>query len=264
MSSMDNTQALTKNIFTGDKKHLIHFLVPYEKKLIDGLLPLVPLQLGTAQLTLMTILWSIGVIATGYLAQKNIQWLWGFSACILAQYVSDMLDGAVGRMRNTGLIKWGFYMDHFLDYVFLSSIIIGYSFLLPASYGFWTLACLACSAGFMMHVLMDFSITGNFKISCNYFGVSEARLTLVIFNTILIFAGQAILVNIFPFFVVATFAALVITVYACQKVYRHIDAIHQSKEESKAHSLNQHVQYQLSPRTKGRQVFLPAGSVANK
>ncbi len=147
------------------------------------------------------------------------------------QYITDMLDGAVGRMRNTGLIKWGFYMDHFLDYVFLSSIIIGYSFLLPQSYMPLVITCLACCAGFMVHVLMDFSITNNFKISCSYFGVSEMRWVLIIFNVFLVIFTKALLISIFAFFVAAAFLALCTLVYKAQKVYAHLDAIRQSRSE---------------------------------
>jgi len=94
--------------FAGDKKHLIHFLVPYEKKLIAALLPRVPSYISTAHLTLMTLLWSSAIMASGYLAAKqhNLLWLLVFSFSIFAQYITDMLDGAVGRTRGTGLIKW--------------------------------------------------------------------------------------------------------------------------------------------------------------
>ena len=124
-----------------------------------------------------------------------------------------MLDGAVGRMRNTGLIKWGFYMDHFLDYIYLSGSLLVYSFLLPLSYLLWSLLALVFSAGFMVHTLMDFSITNHFKISFSYFGVSEARLVLIIFNIILVIFGKGLLIQIFPFFVGSLFVALCATVY---------------------------------------------------
>ncbi len=231
MNTTTTTPQTPRKEFAGDQKHLVHFLVPYEQRFLKALLPLVPLQVGTAQLTLMTLAWSAGIIIAGFLAASNPQWLWAFSACIFLQYVTDMLDGAVGRARKTGLIKWGFYMDHFLDYVFLSSIIIGYSFMLPVSYSTLVLLCLACSAGFMVHVFLDFSITNDFKISCNQFGVSEMRWVLIIFNTILVFTGTGLLAKIFPFFVATAFMALCYMVYTSQKVYSHIDAIRQSREE---------------------------------
>jgi len=217
--------------FRGDKKELVHFLAPYEKVFIDTVLPYISLKVSTVHLTLMTILWSGGIVISGYLARSDMRWLCLFSVCIFLQYVTDMLDGAVGRARNTGLIKWGFYMDHFLDYVFLSSIVIGYSFLLPASYLLWTMLCLFFSAGFMVHTLMDFAITNHFKISFSYFGVSEARFVLIIFNIILIIFGRDILIQVFPFFVGALFIGLCTTVYISQKSYAHIDAIRQGTNE---------------------------------
>ena len=222
---------LHKEKFKGDEKVLIHFLAPYETKFIEVVLPHIPRQIGTIHLTLMTIIWSSAIILAGYFAKNDIRWLWLFSSCVLLQYITDMLDGAVGRVRNTGFIKWGFYMDHFLDYVFLSSIVIGYTWLLPESYWILSVFCLAFCAGFMVHTLMDFSITNNFKISCNLFGVSEARIVLIIFNTILIVIGKGLLIQIFPFFVGIASVALCAVVYKSQKIYAHLDAIQQSTQE---------------------------------
>ena len=217
--------------FAGDKKELVHFLAPYEKLFIDKILPHIPSQISTVHLTLMTILWSLSIIIAGFMARADICWLWLFTFCIFLQYITDMLDGAVGRSRNTGLIKWGFYMDHFLDYIFLSSIVIGYSFLLPASYMLWSFFALVFSAGFMVHTIMDFAITNHFKISFNYFGVSEARMVLIALNIILIIFGKEPLVRIFPFFVGALFVALCITVFKSQKVYAHTDAMRQGAND---------------------------------
>jgi phosphatidylglycerophosphate synthase len=228
---MDLTDLHSKKEFKGDRKELVHFLVPYEKKFLEFAVPRMPQPLGTAQLTLMTILWSSGIILSGYMAQQNVLWLCVFSFCIFMQYITDMLDGAVGRARNTGLIKWGFYMDHFLDYVFLSSIVIGYAWLLPASSVIWAVACLAITGGFMVHVLMDFAITNNFKISVSYFGVSELRWVLIIANVFIMLFGQQLVAQVLPFVTVGAFTALCVMVYKCQKVYGHIDTLRQAVEE---------------------------------
>jgi len=105
-----------------------------EEALKRVLVPRVPPWCETHHLTMTTILWSAGVIAFSSLATGDIRWLWGASACIALQYVTDLLDGAVGRARDTGLILWGYYMDHLLDFVFLCSIVVGYSLLLAPSW----------------------------------------------------------------------------------------------------------------------------------
>ena len=116
--------------FTGDKKSpLKTFLAPYERKLIDSNLERVPNWLEGYHLTLMTILWSAGLIFFGYLAQRNLHWLWMSSLMLFLQWLTDCFDGSLGRHRDTGIPKWWYHMDHFLDFVFMASILIGYSFL---------------------------------------------------------------------------------------------------------------------------------------
>jgi len=221
-----------QQIFNGGQKHLVHFLVPYEQMFLKAALPWVPLWISTTHLTLMTIGWSIGIVVTGYFSNGNIQWLWLFNGFILLQYVTDMLDGEVGRVRQSGLVKWGFYMDHFLDYIFLCAIIAGYSFLLPETYNFLTLLFLSIMAGFMVHAFIDFSITNDFKISCSRFGVSEMRLLLILFNVSLIFFGKVLLVAVFPLVVLISFLGLLSLVYFSQKMYQHLDAKWQAQEEA--------------------------------
>ena len=209
--------------FAGDQKHLDHFLRGYETKLIAAFLPLVPSWMGTVPLTLLTFLWSALIVFFGYLSVENINWLWGFSACIFVQHITDMLDGEIGRRRNTGLIKWGFYMDHFFDYVFTCAIIAGYSFLLPWAYLPWVLLCFGVCGGFMVHPLMDFSITGDFKISFNRVGVAEVRYFLIVLNTALIVFGAGLFAAVFPFIVLASCVALAAVVYKSQKTYALLD-----------------------------------------
>jgi phosphatidylglycerophosphate synthase len=237
-----------KEHFTGDQKNLTHFLVSYEKSIIHFLLPRVPMLISTVHLTLMTILWSAGIVVSGYLAASNIHWLWAFSTFIFLQHITDMLDGAVGRDRNTGLIKWGFYMDHFLDYVFLCAIVTGYAFMLPASFFPLVLLCLGISGGFMVHAFLDFAITNDFKISFKWFGVSEVRYVLMIFNTILVFTGKALLIQIFPGFVALSLFALCAAVYKSQQVYRAMDMV-LLKQQKKGRSQPQKSQFALATST---------------
>lgn len=209
--------------FKGDRKNLDHFMLDLERKIIAYLLPRVPAWLGTEQLTLMTLIWSAGVIAFGYLAANDIRWLIAFSACIALQHITDMLDGAVGRARNTGLIKWGFYADHFLDYTFVCAIVIGYSFLLPQHYHFLVLLCLSFAGGLMAHTFLDFAITNDYKISYYRIGVSELRCFVIVFNVACVILGKEILVRLFPYIVGGLLLALVMVVYRSQIGYRMMD-----------------------------------------
>ena len=101
-------------------------MYPFEKAFKNYLVPKISPYTETYYLTYLTLLWSALIIISGLLANKNSLWLLAFSVLIILQYFTDMLDGAVGRYKDTGLVKWGYYADHFLDYIFACSIIFGY------------------------------------------------------------------------------------------------------------------------------------------
>src|SRR5215204_1639119 len=79
---------------------------PWERRFVARYVTRVPKFLETYHLTLLTIVWSLAILFFGWLARENIQWLWMVSLMIVFQYITDLFDGAVGRHRNTGLVKW--------------------------------------------------------------------------------------------------------------------------------------------------------------
>jgi len=109
-------------VFGGDKKFGRSIFHTGETKLKNWLVPKVPKCIETYHLTLTTVLWSLLIIVFSFLARYNIHWLWLVSLMIVFQYLTDLLDGEIGRRRNTGLIKWGFYMDHFLDFSVINCV----------------------------------------------------------------------------------------------------------------------------------------------
>lgn len=203
--------------FTGDKKVGGSILSFLEKRLVAWGTPKIPKRIETWTLTYMTIVWSIGVLVFGYMAQYNIHWLWGTSIMIISQYLTDLFDGAVGRYRNTGLVKWGYYMDHFLDYIFMSCVLIGYSFFIPDKYNILFFVMMIYG-GFMVNSFIHFAATNDFRISYFGFGPTEGRIGFVVMNAMLIIFGKVYLARFLPLLLVVAFIALCAVVYKCQKV----------------------------------------------
>ena len=144
------------------------------------------------------------------------------SVMILFQYITDLFDGALGRYRQTGLVKWGYYMDHLLDYVFLCSILIGYSMILPDKDKllFFILAILGA---YMVNAFLSFSTTNEFKISFFGIGPTEVRLVFIIINTLLIIFGKTYMAAFLPYVLIYTLVALCFIVYRTQKQIWKID-----------------------------------------
>jgi phosphatidylglycerophosphate synthase len=210
--------------FNGDRKDGVWLLHTSEDRMRHWIAPRLPLWLETYHLTISTILWSGLIVLFGWLAAKyDINWLWGTSVCIALQYLTDLLDGEVGRQRNTGLIKWGFYMDHFLDYFFLCAILIGYGFLLPDEDKYILFFVQALLAGFMVHSFLAFAATNKFKIAHMAIGPTEIRILFIVINTLLILFGKTHLAAALPYALGFSAIGLCVVVYQAQKEIWELD-----------------------------------------
>lgn len=218
-----------KEQFAGDKKKGKSLLWDIEQKIIKKIVPKVPQWMQSYHLTLFTIPCSGLIIFFSFLAKYNIHWLWGVSLMIFFQWLTDSLDGALGRYRNTGLIKWGYYMDHFLDYIFLSSILIGYSFILPDNFKYQLFFILMMFGAFMVNAYLSFAATNEFRISYLKIGPTEVRILFIAINTLLIIFGKTYLHQALPFVLVYSFLGLFVVVYRTQKRLWEIDMENKKK-----------------------------------
>ncbi len=207
----------TDSTFTGDRKEGQSILGPAESAFVRWVVPRIPKSIRSYHLTLATLPISALIIFFGYLAQDNDHWLWGVSFLIFAQWFTDSVDGALGKHRKEGLIKWGYYMDHFLDYVFLCSILIAYMLMLPDQNKWLHFFVLAMGGGFMVNSYLAFASTNRFRIVYYGIGPTEARILFIIINTLLIITGKTYLSGALPYALVVSFVGLCLVVYNTQK-----------------------------------------------
>ena len=215
--------------FSGDKKEGRSLLYGIEKKIVAKYVSKIPPWIETYHLTFLTILWSGLIILFSFFARKNINWLWLVSLMIFFQYLTDLFDGAVGRYRNTGLIRWGYYMDHLLDYLFLCSVLVGYSFVLPDKFKYLLFFILAVFGAFMVNSYLAFAVTNKFKIAYLKFGPTEIRILFIAVNTLLIIFGRTYMGKALPSVLFFSLAGLCFVVYKTQKYIWELDM------ESKKH-----------------------------
>ena len=215
--------------FAGAGKSNRGMLVPLERRLTAFLLPRTPVWLETYHLTLLTPLWAILIAISGYLATTNLRWLWITNLMIIFHYFTDHLDGKLGKYRNTGLRKWGFYMDHLFDYAFLCSILIGYSFLIPAQSVFSMMLVLCVFSAFMLHTFLMLAATDEFRVSFSRFGPTELRIALIIINILIIRFGTRGLKGALPWLAFGGIIALTVLAYVAQRRLWQIDMTERSE-----------------------------------
>ena len=178
--------------FAGDKKSGQSLLGPWEKRFIDRWVGSFPPFIEGYHLTMFTLVWATATVGFGYLAADNRWWLWAMSFCVIGQWFTDSFDGALGKHRRQGLIKWGFFMDHFLDLLFAGSIVIGYSFLAPGGTGFLFSLLLLATCAMMGVSFLSFAATNQFQIAYYGIGPTEVRIGYVALNTFVFFVGNEV------------------------------------------------------------------------
>lgn len=209
--------------FPGAHKVNNSFLSPLERRLAPIVIPRIPSWLETQHLTMLTLVWSLLILLFSFFAASNIRWLWMVSVMIALQWVTDHYDGKIGKHRNTGLQRWGYYMDHLLDYFFLCSVILGYAFILPERSRFQLLLMLALFAAYDFSTFLAFSATDELKISHLKFGPTEFRLALIIINGLLISFGTKHMIGGLKWVNAGAVVGLVFLIYGTQKKIWQLD-----------------------------------------
>lgn len=215
--------------FAGATKTNTSFLTPLERRLAIRVLPRIPTWLETYHLTMLTLVWSGLILYFSSLAARDLRWLWGVSVMIGLQYVTDHYDGKIGKYRGTGLVRWGYYMDHLLDYLFLCSVIVGYAFILPERSRFQILIMLAIFAGYEVSTFLAFAATDRLKISYLKFGPTEFRLALIVINALLVQFGTRQMVNGLKYVNIGAAIGLALVVYRTHKLIWELDMKHKTQ-----------------------------------
>jgi len=182
----------TQNTFS-DQRIQTSFLAGPEKKALLWLAPRMPQWVTPDVLTYIG-LFGMGMCGLGYyLATKHWIFLVISSLGHVVNWFGDSLDGTLARYRKQQRPKYGYYLDHLVDAFGMAIMIFGlaYSGLAHQTY-IWLVLCLFFIASINTYLVT--STTGVFKISYLRFSTTEARVALILMNTMLIFVQN---VNIF-------------------------------------------------------------------
>ncbi len=212
------------NEFAGDKKKGASILGPAERRFIDWAIPKIPSRVKSQHLTFLTLFWSAGIVASGWFAVDDRIWMHVISLMVFGQWLTDSLDGSLGKYRKQGLVKWGFFMDHILDLLFAGSIVIAYSFLVEAKWlEFLFLILLLTTCATMAVSFLSFAATNQFQIAYYGIGPTEVRIGYIALNTIVYVTGTEIFSWGVPVVVSLNVAAFVVMVAQTSRTLWQID-----------------------------------------
>ncbi len=217
--------------FAGDKKASRWLLREVEARYVRAWVRRVPRGLESQHLTLLTLAWSAGVLGIGFLAQRDARLLWGISLFVGLQYLTDVLDGAVGRLRGTGLVRWGYYMDHFVDFVFMGAVFFSWALVLPGPFRLLVFALFVMCGAFTTHAHLTFAVTNEFHIAHFNVGATELRVVFVAANSLAAVFGPTVLEWLLPVGAAILLVGLVVVVSRTQRSIWQLDMRAKAEQE---------------------------------
>ncbi len=169
-------------MITMERKHYA-FTAKIEAKVLDYLVVKLPAWVSPDLLTITALLSAILGSVSYLLSSKSLYYLLIVNLLLAIHWFTDSLDGRVARHRKISRPQYGYYIDHLLDSVSVSLFVGGItaSVITQTNAGIWVLALMLIS---MINCFLKAKIFNVFELSISRIGPTEARLILIIANTL--------------------------------------------------------------------------------
>lgn len=156
-----------------------------EKRLLIWLAQRQPKWMTSDILTYIGVSGSALYMFGGWLANRDIRFLWLASFGLVIHWYGDSLDGTLARVRDIQRPVYGFFIDHTLDAVTTCMIFlgVGLSPLFRMDVSLFILAGYLCLS---IYTYICTILKGEFRLTYGYMGPTEFRLLLILTNTLYI------------------------------------------------------------------------------
>ena len=165
-------------------RELTFVFADFERRLLERLARRVPRGLRANHFTALGMVGAAGAGVAYAVARYNPAWLWVASVMLAVHWLGDSLDGTLARVRGAERPKYGFYLDHVMGALSVVCVGLGIGF---SGYVSLSLA-LGAVVGYLalaVNVYLESSVFGIAKIEYGRIGPTEARLALIVLNTVL-------------------------------------------------------------------------------
>ena len=208
--------------YDGNHNKIESLLAPINHELVSKNIHNVPSWIETYHLTSLTFIWVIVVIIGALLSRFSTLAVWVCLMALVGHIITDALDGALGRLRNTGLVKWGYYVDHFGDYLLSCALIISFRLIEPELNEYLIMFLVVVITGFFIHSLLSTVTLNKFTLTFfKLFSPLEGQLAYVFVYLSVIMWGSGVLLIIAPIIgLVATLGLGYLVVITANKLWR--------------------------------------------
>ncbi len=165
-------------------RELTFVFAEFERRLLERLARRVPRGLRANHFTALGMVGAAGAGVAYALARYNPAWLWVASVMLAVHWLGDSLDGTLARVRGAERPKYGFYLDHVMGA--LSVVLVGVGIGLSGYVSpLLALGLVVAYLALAVNVYLESSVFGIAKVEYGRIGPTEARLVLIVVNTVL-------------------------------------------------------------------------------
>jgi len=155
-----------------------------EGRVLEWIARRLPAWVMPDHLTALGVLAAIGIAAAYALSNQDPIWLWAASGLLVVHWLGDSLDGTLARVRRSERPRYGYYLDHLVDAIATALIGIGLG-LSPYMLLATGLAIVIAYLVLSINTYLETNTLGVFSLGYGRLGPTEARVGLIVLNTLL-------------------------------------------------------------------------------
>ncbi|MBW3552689.1 MAG: CDP-alcohol phosphatidyltransferase family protein [Gemmatimonadetes bacterium] len=156
-----------------------------ERQALEWLATRLPRRVDSDHLTGLGVVAAVAVAGAYALSTFSPLWLWLANAMLVVNWFGDSLDGTLARVRKTERPRYGYYLDHAVDGLTTAAIGGGIGL---SPFVDLRVALLLVIIYLLMsiNVYLESSVFGVFRMDYGVVGPTEARILLILGNTLLV------------------------------------------------------------------------------
>jgi archaetidylinositol phosphate synthase len=166
------------------RRDLTFLLAEPERQVLRAIAIRLPAWVTSDHLTLVGVIGAVGAGVAYALSNLSAVWLVAASALLVVNWFGDSLDGTVARVRRTERPRYGYYLDHIVDAFATAAIGAGLGLSPYVDLGV-ALAVVVAYLVLSINVYLESAAFGVFRLGYGRIGPTEARIVLIIANTLL-------------------------------------------------------------------------------
>jgi phosphatidylglycerophosphate synthase len=159
-------------------------LAGHEGRVLEWIARRLPARVMPDHMTALGVLAAFGIAGAYLLSNGDKAWLWAASALLVVHWLGDSLDGTLARVRRIERPKYGYYLDHLVDALATAVIGLGLG-LSPWMLLAVGLAIVVAYLVLSINTYLETYAFGVFTLGYGRLGPTEARLGLVVLNTLI-------------------------------------------------------------------------------